>query len=405
VLVYVAVLPLRLLLLLSPAVIAACSFDPAGFSDGGATGNADARATIDVQEGPDAAVFDVTEIDVAQGPDAAQVDAGTPDARTPDARTPDARTPDARVPDAMEPVDAGTPDAFEGCPGPTTSLSLNGNFVSGVTTGTSNFKPTCAGGTDTTGGEKFYTVDVVNPAGADLVVELIEDSHDGILEVMDVCTNASSEGCEDLAGDGDGEVVVIQNVTAGRKYIVVDGFSGANGGHMIRAWLRPVISAGTSCNHPVETNRCSGTLACVDSDNNGSSVCEAAPIVAENETIASCVTSGTAQKDDFVFTGSLSSNADEDVAYIQAKGSGLARARLLSPTGGCDQDVALEVVGDNLGNTECTQRAADDNSALGACPAVTFVLTSGTNYWIRVFDPATYLSAGTYRLVVELDYD
>ncbi len=131
-------------------------------------------------------------------------------------------------------------------------------IVAGTTQGSTNgqvndYKPTCGSATTHTAPDVMYQLDV--PQLQSLSTTLtFNGSLDGVQTLLDGSCSPTAVACSDPA------TMTVNNVAAGRYFLVVDGFSNAAG--LFTLTTAGVIAPGGSCENPLFT---AGALTCATS--------------------------------------------------------------------------------------------------------------------------------------------
>jgi hypothetical protein len=284
-------------------------------------------------------------------------------------------------------ADAGAPDAtFDECTGKSSVLPLSTVFsLHPPASGDPMYAPSCA---VVSGFDSFFSVDVVNPpVGADLVVDLIEETTGGRDAVLDFTSNCETSllptQCRDVSGvpmgggTGRGEVIVLPQVTAGRHYVAVDtaGMS-LPSAVQLRAFVRPVAEAEKVCDPLLVTSRCTETpLAfCLDEPTvaDDAPLCNGAivPVVdaEENET---CATADPVSGDTG-WVGTSTGNSDDDFIRLEAVADFRLRAVVYTANGGCASDFRLRfrAYDGSCANEDEDREVVADDQGLGPCPVL-----------------------------------
>jgi hypothetical protein len=303
-------------------------------------------------------------------------------------------------------ADAGGPDAStEPCPVTAHELTL-GVPVNGALAGASHYEPTCTVGMST-GGEDIYFVDIGAVTNNDLVVNVEDKGQlDSVVDITQGCVGQGASGvCENVAGPGGGEVVVIPSVFAGRRYIAVDSFGSTSGSYTVRAFLRSVVSKGTACSPDLTSSRCGGggNLYCLDVNNDGTAKCEEEQPIADFGANDTPCAATTVFSKDGAFSGSIDGPEDRDVVALEPPKTTTLRVVVDNGFGGCSVDTQLEL----LSGDDCSTAvvvASDDNSGLGPCPLLTVPsLAGGKRHWLRISPVAgaTVSSGAPYSMVID----
>lgn len=299
------------------------------------------------------------------------------------------------MPDAsLEPPDGGP------CPVRTRQLSL------GVTTGSSlggqsRLDAVCAGGA--TGPEQVYELDVGGAASVDLVVDVLDNQPaiDSVVQVGDDCSGAGAL-CANRGRAGAGEVVVVEGVSPGRKFVTVDTLSGS-GSFAVTAYLRGVVVEGAVCDRDLTASRCPRDLHCVDLDGDGVARCEELTAVAEHEGNDSPCAASDVLTGDSAVTGTIAGPGDVDVFALEPPADRDAHVMVHDGAGGCPADLTLELL-TGAGCASASVTSNDDDGGLGPCPLLEATVPGGVRSWLRLATAPGSPDPTGARYVLEVDF-
>jgi hypothetical protein len=291
---------------------------------------------------------------------------------------------------------------------PVTAAGAGANVQEGATSAASGYAPACAA--SGSGGEDFFHVTVGAAGGArDLVLDV---SATGTLAPVAEWTSlcgvaASSQAC--TAGTGAGAALaVIENVSPGDYFGVVDGAAGTSGSYVADVFVRPVVAAGAPCDRALRENRCASGV-CVDGfDLDSAPTCTTGvPVLADvgaGDDNDSCESASGPRSADFVFAGAI----DADDADVIELAPSLLTTRLVvsvhAAGGTCPVDLALDLTHGACegrgGGGGLSSIASSNDEGIGSCPYLDVPMQGGESYWLTV-SRAGNQGSGAYTMVVD----
>ncbi len=281
--------------------------------------------------------------------------------------------------------------------------AVGSTLQQGTTSGASGYAPACA--PTGSGPEKLYRGVVGDGGVRDLVLEVTSASElNPVAEITADCgAVASSLACSIVSnGASSTELAIVNAVTPGDYYGVVDGWSGSSGAYAADFYLRPVVGAGVACDRQVRETRC-GTGVCVDGiDFDATPTCSAGvPVQSESEDNGSCEAADGPRSADFVYAAQISDGSDVDVIALKPS---LLTTRIVASVHGeggtCPIDLALA-----LTTGSCAAPALiafSDDEGLGPCPYIdaNVSVALGQTFHLTVTRAANF-GAGSYTMVVD----